>query len=194
MGKNQITISQSHRTEVLHYPGPLSRLPKQCIRRFQCLKTASTASTKHMEESLPGRSRTCLEKSVRNAKDGDVLCVPFPLGQRLPPLLPCSWVSWALRPGTKGSTKIPPPFDESEDTFLFGNSDGGLLQRRRNSPFGFSSIVRAWGKTSPCAGHSLICFNTTIAQLLLMCVLPTSKAVWLPKYRIPLRGRVQISL
>lgn len=38
---------------------------------------------------------------------------------------------------------FPPPFDEAEDTFLFGNSDGGLLQRRRNSPFGFSSIVRA---------------------------------------------------
>lgn len=94
-GKNQVTISQSHRAEALHYPGLMSRLPKQCMRAFQCLKTASTASTKHVNGRVRSGNRTGLEQSAGNAKDGvlnakDVLCVPFPLGQRLSPLLPCS--------------------------------------------------------------------------------------------------------
>lgn len=48
--------------------------------------------------------------------------------------------------GHRGRHQDFPPFDKAEDPFLFGNSDGDLLQRvftDFNSHFGFSNIVRA---------------------------------------------------
>lgn len=73
----------------------MSRLPKQCTGRFRCLKKGSTTSkngylglqTKQSkkttcEKSLPGRTRNWLERSIGNAKDEDVLRMPFLTGAR----------------------------------------------------------------------------------------------------------------
>ena len=166
-------MTQIHRkTEALHYPSLMFRLPKHCTGRFRCLKKGSTTyvglQTKQSkiptrEESLPGRTRNCLEQSAGNAKDGDVSCMPFLTGAKASYSLLAQGASLhagftALRPYIKVSTQsFLPTFDKALDTFLFRNSDGGRLLSLPCSfhwillHTGFPTlwVVWAWGGTSP---------------------------------------------
>lgn len=171
------------------------------MRRFQCLRTASTASTKHISVCLCMRRVTTRQnQNLFGALSQKcwgwrcLVCAIPPCGKGFPSAALHS--GWAPREAPRLST---------------------IWQSR-----GYIFICKEWW-WPPLEEFSLILIHTLffpilwgpqerqvpvldvpqsastppIAQLLLMCVLPTSKAVWLPKYRIPLRslrGRVQISL
>lgn len=131
------------------------------------------------EESLPGRTRNWLERSVGNAKDEDVLCVPFLTGAKASYSLLAQGASFhsgftAPRPYIEISTTfLFATFGKAQDTFLFRNSDGGRLL---GVPCSFHWILlyievfpycESYGpeeKQAPMSDISEDYFNTTILQ------------------------------
>lgn len=58
------------------------------------------------------------------------LCVPFLPGAKASPSAVLLLRALSTQAVHQGKHQDLPPFDKAEDTFLLGNSDGDLLQRR----------------------------------------------------------------